>query len=90
MRLHSVDGGKLKNEIPREAEAIVLLKQSKIDGLKKLVEEYQTIFKEEYNAVASELSLIALQMEEHSMRAMSIDLQRRLVNSIIACPHGAL
>lgn len=89
VRLVSLDGGDLKNAIPREASAVVVVENSKETRFKELVAEYQRIFSAEYAAVAPDLSLTA-QIIEKPARVMTAPLQQHLVNAVIACPHGAL
>lgn len=86
-RLAYVEGGSLRNAIPREAKAIITLPQDGKDEMLQLVDEYEDLFIREYDGVednihftATEVSCPATEMPE--------DVQDFLIHAITICPHG--
>lgn len=90
-RLAMFEGGSKHNAIPREAEAIVFLPREKKSDLKKLVNEYNGIFKDEYKMIDPKISL---SMEESGFnipdRMFTSQLHNRFLNLLYSIPHGVL
>ncbi len=87
--LAHVDGGGLRNAIPREAEAIIVIPQGKENELKSSIQKYEAIYKYELSAVEPDLEL-DLQKTDLPGNLIDNDTQNRLINSIIACPNGVI
>lgn len=89
VRLSVVDGGSLRNAIPRESYAIVTLPQEDVKDFLELVAEYESIFKEEYKAVESNLSFKA---EKTDLPATLIpeEIQDSLINAVVGCQNGVI
>lgn len=89
LRLSSVSGGSLRNAIPRESFAVVVLPEANIAKLQAAVKEAEAIYKAELSAKEPTLQVTA---EETGMPAFIMDTctQFRLTNSILACPNGAV
>jgi dipeptidase D len=51
-RLSSIDGGSLRNAIPREAVAIITIPGDNVEALWELVADYQDMFRTEYQGIA--------------------------------------
>ncbi|MBD3220395.1 beta-Ala-His dipeptidase [bacterium] len=89
VRVQSFDGGMLRNAIPREAEARVLVKEDEARQFKKLVDGFLK------RALAEELhaSDPGLEWRVGSVKvekAWSGPETRRLLNLLVAIPHGVL
>ena len=89
LRLASVSGGTLRNAIPRESFALIVLPAENTAKLQAAVTEAEKIYKTELSAKEPTLQVVA---EETAMPASLIDTctQFRLTNSILACPNGAV
>ncbi|MEN9918755.1 MAG: hypothetical protein RL662_1191 [Bacteroidota bacterium] len=89
LRLASVDGGSLRNAIPREAFAIVTLPAENESGLFELVDEYAAIYKQEYRGIEDTLVLKA---EKAALPNTLIpeEIQDNVINAIEACPNGVM
>lgn len=87
LRLASVDGGGLRNAIPREAEAVVLVPQSQVVPFKTAVAAYEQTIIKEYDGIED---AIAIFTEEAPMPqgVIPCDLADRLTKAIIGCPDG--
>ena len=58
-RLSSVEGGSLRNAIPREAVAVVTIPGDNVEALWELVSDYQEMYREEYKNIEDHISLTA-------------------------------
>ncbi len=88
-RLASIDGGNMRNAIPREAVAVVTVPAEGLEDLMDLVRDYETLFLTEYAGVEKTLSFTAEQVALPS-GLIPEEVQDDLINSIIACPNGMM
>lgn len=86
-RLACVEGGSLRNAIPREASAIVTIPAAGKDEFLSLVEEWEDLFIKEYDGVEDNLHLYAEEVVCPKTE-MPEDVQDFLIHSITICPHG--
>ncbi|MBO6074882.1 MAG: aminoacyl-histidine dipeptidase [Paludibacteraceae bacterium] len=86
-RLARVEGGSLRNAIPREAEAIITIPADAYDDLMALVDDYESLFVTEYEGVEDAISLTAEQVDCPKVE-MPEDVQDFLIHAITICPHG--
>ncbi len=86
-RLASVDGGSLRNAIPREAFAVVTVPEDGVQDMIDLIEEYRNLYKEEFKTVEDN---IILDIEEVDLPSGLIpeEIQDDLINGVTACPNG--
>lgn len=89
LRISSIDGGSLRNAIPREAFAVVTLPEANLAKLQDNIKEAETIYQAELSAKEPDLKFTAEEAPIPSF-IMTEDLQCRVINSIIACPNGAV
>ncbi|MDR0823821.1 MAG: aminoacyl-histidine dipeptidase [Prevotella sp.] len=89
VRLSTIDGGSLRNAIPREAVALVTLPEEDEQDFLELVEEYEKIFKEEYKAVESNLSFKA-EKSDLPKTLIPEEIQDSLINAVIGCQNGVI
>jgi len=88
-RLASVEGGNLRNAIPREAFAVVTVPEEGQDDLLEAISEMEAIFKSEYASVEPDLKIIAEEVELPEGMLPEF-VQDDLINGITACPNGVL
>ena len=89
VRVSSVEGGNMRNAIPRETFGVVTLPAENAEKFQMAVAEYQKIFMAELGAKEPTLQLSAEETEMPSI-VMPVDVQARVVNAIVACPNGAM
>lgn len=89
VRLASIDGGNMRNAIPREAFAIVAVPQREVEVFVQTVLEFEDIFKSEYGRVEPTLSFKAESCEVPSSLIFEM-VQDDLINAIQACPNGVV
>ncbi len=89
LRLASVDGGSLRNAIPREAFAIVVVPNENADKLVKEVVNFEKIFKYELSETEPDLCFKA---EKTSTPAFLIDekTQNALTKAIYGAPNAVI
>lgn len=88
-RLASIDGGSLRNAIPREAFATVTVPAENVDDLLDLVNEFAGIYAQEYKGIENKLSLVA---EKTDLPATLIpeEIQDSVINAVEASPNGVI
>ena len=86
-RLACVEGGSLRNAIPREAAAVITIPADSYQDLQDLVDRYEDLYLKEYEGVDDSISFT---MEEVDCPAkeMPEDIQDYLIHAITLCPHG--
>jgi dipeptidase D len=89
VRLADINGGGMRNAIPREAIGIVLVQDEDAEQLKKAVKKYESIYKFELGAVEPTLSFT---IEETDKPKSMIEerVQDDLIDSVYACPNGVI
>ena len=87
-RVASVDGGGLRNAIPREAEAVVLFSKEQKEAVVAALAAYEQMIIKEYEDIEDSIQIFA---EEVAMPAevMPAEVSEKLVKAIVACPDGA-
>jgi len=89
VRLAEINGGGMRNAIPREGYAVVLVPEENIASLKKAVSHYESIYKFELNAVEPTLSF-TVQETEMPKSLIEERVQDDLIDSVYACPNGVI
>ena len=89
VRLAEINGGGMRNAIPREAYAVVLVPDENVAQLKDAVSKYESIYKYELGAVETSLSFTSIETE---VPASLIEerVQDDLIDSVYACPNGVI
>jgi len=89
IKLHNIDGGNLKNAIPREATATFVIHSNLFPKLKRFYKKFELIIKNEFSVNEPNLSI---SIEETSLPKYIIDNESQfcLLASLYACPHGVI
>jgi dipeptidase D len=87
IEVSSIDGGSLRNAIPRESVSIVVISDEQKDKLKKAVHQFETVLKAEHSTTDPKLE-VSIEGIETPSHVFSKDFQYRLIRSIYACPFG--
>lgn len=88
-RLAGFSGGNMRNAIPREAAAGVVLEQALVPRFTTLVESLADQVRREYAATEGEMN-ITLGVGESAESLLPEPLQQRLLDAITACPSGVV
>lgn len=86
-RLASIEGGSLRNAIPREAFAIITVPAEGVDDLMDFAAEYENLFIEEFSGVENNISLKVTETELPS-GLLPQEIQDDLINGVTACFNG--
>lgn len=89
MRLASMEGGSLRNAIPREAFAIVTVPSEKKDDFMAAIKDYEEIYKAEMGTVEPDLSFRASETDR-PLTIMDKANQDKLVRLVCGMPNGVI
>ena len=86
-RLAEVEGGSLRNAIPREASAVITIPADGKEEMLQLVDEWEDLFIKEYDGIEDDIHFTA---EEVACPKTELpeDVQDFLIHAITICPHG--
>ena len=86
-RLACVEGGNMRNSIPREASAVITIPEESYQDVQDLVDRYEDLWLREYDGVETDLHFSAKEVE-CPKKEMPEDVQDFLIHAITLCPHG--
>ena len=89
LRISSIDGGNLRNAIPREAFATFVIHKDDVKSMKEMFEGFHDDVISEYQTVEPKLS-IKLKPAEMPQWVIDEPTQYDLLNALYACPHGVI
>ncbi len=93
-RLSEVKGGSLRNAIPREAFAVIIVDgKDKYERIKQMAAAYDEIFKQEFDGIEdiTKMSFTAEFMEvSKDMVLIPMEVQERLIHAIVAAPNNVI
>lgn len=87
IRLADARGGDLRNAIPREAVATVVVPDIKLKEFMKFVKNYEKVYKAEFAETEPNLSFTAVKTEIPA-RVMKQGDQYRIIRALFVCPNG--
>jgi len=88
-RLCSIDGGNMRNAIPRESTALIFLPKEKLEPARALVGELEATFQAELSSVDPDLVVSLTLQEGHpSGKVLGKSDQQRLCQCLAALPSG--
>ncbi len=87
VRLSSIDGGSLRNAIPRESFAIVVVPEKNKDDFKKFIQEFENAAKKKYQDVDPGL-LIKVDSTKMPTSLIDEEIQNNLYKAVDECVNG--
>ena len=87
MQLASVDGGGLRNAIPREAIAVVMVAEADVEKVKDIAAVAEKNFVAEFAGVEDSI-VVAVEEVAAPAEVMPADVAKRLMAAVVACPDG--
>jgi dipeptidase D len=92
IRLVSIEGGSLRNAIPREAFATILVGgKDKYERLLIMVDYYRELFNKEFDGIEDKIELKAeRQTVSKALKVIPADVQRKLTHAVFGCPNGVV
>jgi dipeptidase D len=89
VRLASIDGGSLRNAIPRESFGVVVLEEAKVADFIALVDEIADAVKAELAATEPDID-IAVEQTELPETLIDAATQKNVTKAVVACPNGVI
>lgn len=87
IEIASIDGGSLRNAIPRESVTEIVVDEKKQGEVKEAVARFEKSFKAEHNFTDASLA-IHLENATAIDKVMNADFQYKFLRSMYACPNG--
>ncbi len=89
IKLCNVNGGNLRNAIPREAFAEILVPEEKCDEFSRFINGYEGILKVEYSIIEPDITIKA---EQTGSPDYTIDEEthKKFISAIYTCPNGVI
>lgn len=88
-RLSSIEGGSLRNAIPREAFAVITIPGDNVESLWEMVADYQDMFNTEYTGIENKISFVA-EIAKLPQTLIPEEIQDDLINAIEGCQNGVI
>ena len=90
LHLATVEGGSLRNAIPREAVAVVTVPADRVADVEKLISEHQALYRSEYKGIEGEISFTAERIADVPASLVPEEIQDDLINAIEGCQNGVI
>lgn len=88
IRLSRIDGGGLRNAIPRESTAFFAIEESTIDLLLSVVAQESAAIKQEFAVRDEDLEIILERCDLRAEEVLPIGVQLKLLQTLYAAPNG--
>lgn len=89
-RLSLFDGGNLRNAIPRDARAVIVLPKRGIQAAEKLFNTLSEAFADEFKTTEPSMQCTCSVVDTPAETLLPLDVQSRLLNLLYALPHGVM
>ena len=87
--LSTFDGGNLRNAIPREAFATIVVEKPAKASIQKWIADFNALMLDELGSIEKELK-ISVKDAEIPEHVIDKDSQKKLLDALTACPHGPI
>jgi dipeptidase D len=87
IRISSVDGGSLRNAIPRESKAEISVMEIHAAALGEFIKDQLAVFKKEYHTTDPNLDIV-IEPIQRKTSCMEEDMQNKILRAVYACPFG--
>lgn len=89
LRLSSIDAGNMRNAIPREANAVVVMPEGETDKFKECFDKMVSKIKAELSVTEPGLT-ISIEATDAPSYVMDTDTQTRMIKAVYGCPNGVI
>ncbi len=89
LRIASLEGGSLRNAIPREASAYIVIPVEHKNAFTSVVASLEKIIKKELSAVEPTMKIILTPTEKPASLLDEVS-QANIINALYACPNGVI
>lgn len=90
LELALMEGGSLRNAIPREATAVVVLAEDELEDFKNFVKEFEDLYNDEYKGIENHITLSCEQAKQAPQTVVPFEVRDNIINAIEACQNGAI
>ena len=90
VRLSSINGGSLRNAIPREAFAVICVPTDKVNALKDFVQKMTSIVKSELGAVEAKIGIELSELKTCPATVIDSKTTMNAIDAIYGCPNGVI
>lgn len=87
LRIAEINGGSLRNAIPRESFAIVAISEKEASKFEGEVAKFEKIFKQEFSKSEPDLQM-KVEKTNAPAKIMANDEMHKICKAVYACPHG--
>ena len=87
INIASINGGSLRNAIPRESVAVVVLSEGNVGMFQEAMAQFDAILKDEYRATDPKL-VVSIESAEMPAQVMEPAFQNKILRALYACPNG--
>ncbi|MEN8247848.1 MAG: aminoacyl-histidine dipeptidase [Bacteroidota bacterium] len=87
LRIQNIDGGGLRNAIPRESVSKVAVLANEVDKLENYADRFNQILSAEYGTTDPDAN-ITVELTNNSGQALNREFQKNILRGIYACPNG--
>ena len=88
-RIASIQGGSLRNAIPRESFVVLTIPEQLSDDLIDLVNEYESLFREDFAGIEENISFKA-ERTDMPGTLLPEEVQDDIINAVEGCPNGVI
>ena len=88
-RIAGIQGGSLRNAIPRESFVVLTIPEQLSEDLEDLVNEYETLFREDFAGIEEGISFKA-ERTELPKSLIPEEIQDDLIHAVEGCPNGVM
>ncbi|MGB5849690.1 MAG: aminoacyl-histidine dipeptidase, partial [Ignavibacteriaceae bacterium] len=89
-KLAAIEGGSLRNAIPREAEVILSLSENDFQDAVEIITEFQKSIQNEYRTVDKNVNVFIKKNDLEFDNVFTEEFTKEIVNVILALPHGVI
>ena len=84
-----IDGGNMRNAIPREAVALLSVKEDDTEALWELVSDYEETFNKEFAGIENHIT-VSLERCDRPKTILPDEIQDALIHALNACQNGVI
>jgi len=89
IRLTELNGGSLRNAIPREAFASFVIASDKVDAFKQALATYLNTTKENLKSIETDIDMLLIAPEDFE-QMWTASTQQQVLSALNACPNGVI
>ena len=86
----SIEGGSLRNAIPREAEVILFMNESDFNTAEELLNEFQITIQNEFHSIEKGIKILIKKADSSLEDVFTKESTAKVINVILALPHGVI